>query len=77
MIDYNVTKAILNDEVECSPGDYDKAVADAIKCIDLLINIAELVNDSERMSSITVEKIRTTVNKEIKGSEERYIFDWK
>lgn len=74
MIDYKSTKAILNGEVECSAEDYDNAVADATKCIDLLLNIARLVNDSGSMSTFTVEKIRTELNQEIKGSKERYVF---
>ena len=77
MVDYENVKAILNGEVECSSEDYDAAVADACKCIDLLVDFAKLVNDSGRMSSVTVEKIRTTVNKEIKGSDDNYCFDWQ
>ncbi|MBE5919674.1 MAG: hypothetical protein E7272_07490 [Pseudobutyrivibrio ruminis] len=74
MIDYESTKAILNGEVECSAEDYDTAVADATKCINLLIEVAKQVNDSGLMSTFTVEKIRTKLNKEIKGSKECYVF---
>lgn len=72
-MDYNFCKAVLNGEVECSAEEYDDAVRDASKCIDLLIEIAKLVNDSGRMSSFTVEKIRKQLNCELKESKENYI----
>ncbi len=75
-MDYRITKEILNGEVECSSEDYDGAVTDACKCIDLLVEVGRLVNDPSGMSSFTVEKIRRKLNKEIKGSSENYVYDF-
>ena len=73
VVDYKAAKAILNGEVECSPDEYDEAVAVATKCIDLLVYVAKEVNDSCSMSSLMKEKIRHKINKELKHSNENYI----
>ena len=73
---YDIIQGFLNGEYECSSEEYDDAVAGANKCIDLLIEVARMVNEPTAMSSITVEKIRTKLNKELKGSDERYVYEW-
>lgn len=72
-MDYNFCKAVLNGEVECSFEEYDEVVRDTSKCIDLLIEVAKLVNEPSRMSTLTVEKIRKQLNCELKESKENYI----
>ncbi len=72
-MDYNFCKNVLNGEVECSAEEYDVAVADATKCIDLLLEVAKIANDPCSMSCFAIEKIRTKLNLELQGSKERYI----
>lgn len=74
-MDYNTAKAILNGEFDCSPEEYDEAVSVANKCIDLLVEVAKMVNDPCSMSSIMKEKIRHKLNKELKNSKENFILE--
>lgn len=74
-MDYKDAKTILNGECECSSDEYDQAVATASKCIDLLVDIAKMVNDPGSMSSFVKEKIRHKVNQELKNSKEDYIHE--
>lgn len=76
LIDYATAKGILNGDYECSPEEYDEAVAVAIKCIELLVEVAKQVNEPSEMSSLMKEKIRHTLNKELKNSTDDYIFEW-
>ena len=75
LIDYATAKEILNGECECSPEDYDESVKVAVKCIDLIIDVAKQVNDPGNMSSLMKENIRHTLNKELKNTDEDYV-DW-
>ena len=76
VMDTELIQAFLNGEYECSAEEYDMAVSDAVKLIDLLVEVGKLVNDPTSESTYTVEKIRTKLNKEVKGSNERYVYEW-
>lgn len=60
-------------EPYAEPCEWQDFMFDAADCVEMLVDIAKLVNDPSREATFTVEKIRKMVNKKLQGSDEDYV----